>query len=156
MSLAAALLALAAAVAPVQAAAPGQGAPTVAGATTARDSIIGEQVRHIASELRCPVCQGLSLQDSPSELAQQMRQLIRDQLAAGKTPDEVKAYFVSKYSEWILLEPEPRGANLMVYVLPVLLVVGGGVGLFVVARRWTRQPAPEGAPLPEEDAETVS
>lgn len=151
MSLAAALLAFAVALAPAQAAQPGQGPPTVASATTARDSAIAEQVRQIASQLRCPVCQGLSLQDSPSELAQQMRQLIHDQLVAGKSPDEVKAYFVSKYSEWILLQPEPRGANLAVYILPVLLVVGGGATLFVVARRWTRQAPAPGAPVPEEE-----
>ena len=99
------------------------------------------QVREIASELRCPVCQGLSLQDSPSELAQEMRDVIRTQLEEGKTPDEVKAYFVASYGEWILLEPTAKGFNLAVYLLPVIAVLCGVILLFVVTRRWLGQSA---------------
>ena len=54
-----------------------------------------------------------------------MRSVVREKLAAGQSSDEVKAYFVSKYGEWILLEPKPRGMNLMVYVAPFLLLLGG-------------------------------
>src|SRR5687767_959816 len=66
---------------------------------------IDMQVDELAEELRCPVCQGLSIADSPSELSQQMKDVVRGQLESGKSPDEVKAYFVSKYGEWILLTP---------------------------------------------------
>jgi cytochrome c-type biogenesis protein CcmH/NrfF len=75
--------------------------------------------------------------DSPSELSMQMKQVVRDQLAAGKSPEEVKAYFVSKYGEWILLEPKPRGMNLAVYLLPLFLLVGGGGLIVVMVRKWT-------------------
>jgi cytochrome c-type biogenesis protein CcmH len=95
----------------------------------------------VATQLRCPVCQGLSIQDSPSELAQQMRSVVRDQLAAGKTPDEVKAYFVSKYGEWILLAPKPRGFNLIAYAVPILVVGCGGVVIALAVRRWTASAA---------------
>ena len=108
--------------------------------TPARDAEIEATTRRLATELRCPVCQGLSLQDSPSELAQEMRGVIRDQLKAGRTPDQVKGYFIDKYGEWILLEPPATGFNLVVYALPVLAVL---VGLFVVWRavkRWTKPP----------------
>ena len=91
----------------------------------------------VASQLRCPVCQGLSIEDSPTELARDMRAVVREQLAAGKSPEEVKAYFVSKYGEWILLEPEPRGLNLAVYLLPVLALAGGATVIFRSVRRWT-------------------
>jgi len=64
-----------------------------------------------------------------------MRSVVRDQLAAGRTPDEVKAYFVSKYGEWILLEPKARGFNLVVYILPVLLVLAGLAVITMVVRR---------------------
>jgi cytochrome c-type biogenesis protein CcmH len=105
------------------------------------DSVLEARTSEVASQLRCPVCQGLSIQESPSDLSQQMRAIVRDQLKAGKTPEEVKAYFVSKYGEWILLEPKPRGFNLLVYALPALLVVGG-LGVIVVAvRKWTRSAA---------------
>ena len=104
----------------------------------AADSLLDARTTAVASMLRCPVCQGLSIQDSPSELSQQMRDLVKDQLRQGRTPDDVKAYFVSRYGEWILLEPKATGFNLLVYALPALLVLSGlGVIAFVV-RKWTR------------------
>jgi cytochrome c-type biogenesis protein CcmH len=101
------------------------------------DSALEARTSAVAAQLRCPVCQGLSIQDSPSELAQSMRSLVRDQLAQGKTPDQVKAYFVSKYGEWILLSPAPHGFNLLAYAVPVLVVVGGGALIVLAVRRWT-------------------
>ena len=106
-----------------------------------------EQARQIAAELRCPVCQNLSAADSPSELAQQMRAIILQQLKEGKSPDQIKAYFVSKYGEWVLLAPTAKGFGLLIWVLPFVgLAAGIGLVLFVV-RRWVRkkdrsQPAP--------------
>ena len=104
------------------------------------DSVLEARTSALASTLRCPVCQGESIQDSPSELAQNMRAVVRDQLRAGRTPDEVKQYFVSKYGEWILLEPEMKGLNVLLYVFPVLLVVGGLALVVVLVKRWTTPP----------------
>jgi cytochrome c-type biogenesis protein CcmH len=109
---------------------------------TTGDSALEARTSAVATQLRCPVCQGLSIQDSPSELAQSMRSLVRDQLAQGKTPEQVKAYFVSKYGEWILLTPAPHGFNLLAYAIPVLIVLGGGAFILLAVRRWTT-PAPE-------------
>jgi cytochrome c-type biogenesis protein CcmH len=102
-----------------------------------RDAALEARTSAVAAQLRCPVCQGLSIQDSPSELAQSMRSLVRDQLAQGKSPEQVKAYFVSKYGEWILLSPPPHGFNLLAYLFPVLVVVGGGALIVLAVRRWT-------------------
>ncbi len=66
-----------------------------------------------------------------------MRAVVRDQLRDGRTPDEVKQYFVSKYGEWILLEPEMKGLNVLLYVFPVLLVAGGLILVVVLVKRWT-------------------
>jgi cytochrome c-type biogenesis protein CcmH len=104
---------------------------------TTGDSALEARTSAVAAQLRCPVCQGLSIQDSPSELAQSMRSLVRDQLAQGKTPEQVKAYFVSKYGEWILLTPAPHGFNLLAYAIPVLIVLGGGFFILLAVRRWT-------------------
>jgi cytochrome c-type biogenesis protein CcmH/NrfF len=109
--------------------------PTTGG--TIRATELDRQVKEVASQLRCVVCQGLSIQDSPSSLAQEMRALVREQLADGRSPDEVKAYFVERYGEWVLLRPAPRGLNLLVYVLPVGMILGGAVFVFVKARQWT-------------------
>ena len=121
----------------------------VPGSAPVAETEIERQVRALAAQLRCPVCQGLSLQDSPSELSQGMKDVIRSQLEEGKSPDEVKAYFVGRYGEWILLEPEPRGFNLAVYILPVLLLFGGGAFVFVTARRWASS-APAEETLPDD------
>ena len=109
-------------------------------ATPASDSVLEAMTTVLASELRCPVCQGNSIQDSPSELAQQMRDLIRDQLRSGKTPDEVRAYFVEKYGEWILLSPKAEGLNLIVYIVPVVALLVGGFVVWRTVRRWTVTP----------------
>lgn len=122
--------------------------PRMEGLQTSRtgpleDPALEARATRLAQELRCPVCQGLAIHDSPSPLAQDMRDLIRAQVAAGATDDDVRQYFISKYGEWVLLEPKPEGFNLLVYLLPALALLAGG-GLIVVAvRRWT---VPEGEP----------
>lgn len=95
-----------------------------------------DEVRRIAAQLRCPVCQNLSVADSPGELANQMRDVIREKLAQGEGEEHIKAYFVSKYGEWVLLAPTKRGLNLLVWILPGLALVGGGAGVVVTLRRW--------------------
>lgn len=112
-------------------------APVPTAQSAKSDSALEAMTTVLASELRCPVCQGNSIQDSPSELAQQMRDLIRDQLRSGKTPDEVRAYFVAKYGEWILLAPKAEGLNLVVYVVPFLALLVGGLVVWRTVRRWT-------------------
>jgi cytochrome c-type biogenesis protein CcmH len=97
---------------------------------------LDEQTRRIAAELRCPVCQNLSVADSPSELAQQMRALIAEQLQQGKTPEQVKSFFVSKYGEWVLLAPEPKGFSLLLWVFPYAAALGGIILAILIARRW--------------------
>lgn len=101
------------------------------------DAALEERTAAVASTLRCPVCQGESIQDSPAELAQQMRAVVRERLRAGETPEQIQAYFVSKYGEWILLEPRMTGLNIALYVWPVALVVGGLVLVVVLVKRWT-------------------
>lgn len=113
---------------------------------TAPLSPIDQQVQEISAQLRCPVCQGTSLKDSPSELAQQMRAVIRSKLEAGETPAQVRQYFISKYGEWILLQPEAKGFNLLVYLLPVLGLLGGALIVFGAVRRWTAGPEEDAVP----------
>jgi cytochrome c-type biogenesis protein CcmH len=87
------------------------------------------------------VCQGLSVADSHSPTAEAMQDDIRRRVEAGESDAAVKAYYVSRYSEWVLLDPETSGVGVIVWVLPVaalLLAVGG---LALAFRRWRRQPA---------------
>jgi cytochrome c-type biogenesis protein CcmH len=102
-----------------------------------------EQVRAVAAELRCPVCQNLSVADSPSEMAGQMRALIRERLEAGQSREAIIAYFTEKYGEWILLSPRARGFNLLVWLLPAAATLAGIVGIGWTARRWLRRGSQE-------------
>jgi cytochrome c-type biogenesis protein CcmH len=117
----------------------------VASPLSAAAPVDEKTVHDVAAQLRCVVCQSLSVADSPSETANQMRGIIRERLAAGESPAEVRAYFVEKYGEWILLAPPKSGFNLLVWIVPF---VGLGLGLVLVAvvlRRWSRK-APPSAP----------
>ena len=104
-----------------------------------------QTVYEIASQLRCVVCQNLSVADSPSEMATQMRGVIKERLATGERPEAVIHYFVDKYGDWILLSPPRRGFSLVVWVFPfVAVAVGLGI-VALVLRRWTRRPRPSTA-----------
>lgn len=100
------------------------------GARTADD-----RVNEIAAGLRCPVCQNLSVADSPSRLAGEMRAEIAAKLGAGQTPDEIRAFFVDRYGEWVLLAPTKRGLNLLPWAVPVIGVLAGGAVWFALVRR---------------------
>ncbi|CCG03952.1 cytochrome c-type biogenesis protein CcmH [Blastococcus saxobsidens] len=85
-----------------------------------------EQVDAVAAGLRCPTCQGLSIADSASVLAAGSRQVIEDQLRAGRSPDQIRQYFVDRYGEQVLLRPEASGTGILVWLLPALAVAAGG------------------------------
>jgi len=104
-----------------------------------QDETLEERVREVARELRCPVCQNLSVADSPSELAQEMRGVIRERLRAGETPDQIKAYFVTKYGDWILLSPRSGGIGWLVWVAPFAGAVAGLLVAGLAIRRWSRR-----------------
>jgi cytochrome c-type biogenesis protein CcmH len=100
-----------------------------------------EQTRAVSAELRCVVCQNLSVADSPSEMAQQMRASVREQLQAGKSPQEIKDFFVSKYGEWVLLKPTDTGFNRLLWWLPLTVLIIGVIAALLLARRWAARKA---------------
>ncbi|MGH7335017.1 MAG: cytochrome c-type biogenesis protein [Candidatus Rokuibacteriota bacterium] len=120
--------------------------PTVAHAQQPAAHVNEREVYEVAAQLRCVVCQNLSVADSPSEMANQMRAIIRERLATGERPPQVIEYFVDKYGEWILLSPRPRGFTLLVWVVPFVAVAGGLALVAVRLRRWTRLRPPRASP----------
>jgi cytochrome c-type biogenesis protein CcmH len=72
-------------------------------------------------------------------MARQMRAIVRDRLAAGESPAQVRQYFVDRYGEWILLSPPRRGFNLLVWLLPLAVVVAGLATAATLAWRWSRR-----------------
>ena len=106
-----------------------------------------DRVDQIAAELRCPVCQGLSVQDSPSDTARSMKALVATRVAEGRTDDEIRTEFQRSYGDWILLSPPLLSANGLVWLAPLAAVIAGG--LFALQR--TRAPAlPVADPTSEE------
>ena len=103
-----------------------------------------ERVERIAADLRCPVCQGLSVADSPSETARQMRDLVAQRVAEGRTDDEIREEFRRSYGEWVFLSPATDSPSVLMWVLPFALV-GAGAAL---AWARVRGPATEGAAPP--------
>src|SRR6185436_20735087 len=94
-------------------------------------------------KLRCLVCQNQSIADSNAELAQDLRRQIHEQIAAGKTDDEIVAYMVARYGDFVLYEPPFKATTALLWAGPALLVLGGFVGLarILSARRAAAAPA---------------
>jgi cytochrome c-type biogenesis protein CcmH len=80
----------------------------------------------IGGLLRCPVCQGLSVADSPSSMARNMKSEVRQKLAAGYDQEQILASFERSYGEFVRLEPPLRGVNWLVWFGPLAVLLGGG------------------------------
>ncbi len=99
----------------------------------------------IAEQLRCPDCQGLSVADSPTAAAREIRRQVDEMIAAGASDDEVRARFVERYGDWILLAP----SSPLAWLVPFAVVLAGIAGL----GWWLTRRAPAGEPLPEPPSE---
>src|SRR2546427_4046233 len=105
---------------------------------------LDQRVHDVAAQLKCPVCQGESVADSPSQLAQQMRGVIRQQLQSGKSEQEVIQYFRTSYGDQIIWLPPWQGFTLLAWLVPIGLLLAGIILLFFVLRDW-RTPSPGGS-----------
>ncbi|MCP4663451.1 MAG: cytochrome c-type biogenesis protein CcmH [bacterium] len=129
-------------------------AQIVLGSEPLGSPLAGEELDRMTEEvsgvMRCPVCQGLSVADSPSDMAVSMKNEVRTLLAAGFTPEQILTYFEKAYGEFIRLEPKAEGFNLVVWVLPILAFLAGVCFLtmrFVVSWR-RRRPGKDAQPKP--------
>lgn len=101
-----------------------------------------ERADALARELRCPDCQGLSVADSPTGSAQEIRRQVDDLVASGATDDEVREHFVARYGEWILLAPTAPAA----WIVPYAVVLGSALALAAWLWRSRRAVTPAGQP----------
>lgn len=101
------------------------------------------RVQKLGKQLRCPVCQGLSIADSPASMARAQLDKVRTLVSEGKSDDEIRAYFVERYGEWVLLQPEAHGINWMVWLGPVALLL---IGFGVIVRQVQKRPAAIASP----------
>ncbi|MGH2379526.1 MAG: cytochrome c-type biogenesis protein [Candidatus Limnocylindria bacterium] len=112
----------------------------VAAVALPRSETAEERVSRIAAELRCVVCQGLSVDDSPSESAREMRAIVQQRVAEGRSDDEIRDEFRAAYGEWILLSPPTGDARGLVWLAPLAIVAAG---LLLVMSRLRTPAAPE-------------
>jgi cytochrome c-type biogenesis protein CcmH len=113
----------------------------VVGALGSAERTLGERADALASELRCPDCQGLSVADSPTRSAQEIRRQIDDLVATGATDDEIRAHFTDRYGEWIRLAPSAP----VLWLVPFAVVLAGAIGLLLWLRA-RRSPETEARP----------
>lgn len=106
------------------------------------------RVQALGKQLRCAVCQGLSVADSPSSMARAQLDMVRELVSEGKSDQEVVDYFVARYGEWVLLEPKAEGFNWFVWLGPVALVAGG---ILLILKQLQRGPA-DSTPAPQQTA----
>ena len=114
------------------------------------DPALEARARAISADLRCPVCQNESIDESNASLARDLRVLLRERLVAGDSDDEVKDFLVARYGEFVLLTPRMDGINLVLWLAaPVLLLLALGVGWGVIRRKPVA--VPEGLSAEEQD-----
>jgi cytochrome c-type biogenesis protein CcmH len=99
---------------------------------------LDDRARTLDSEIRCPVCQGTSIADSPADFAAEMRAVVRERLAGGASDQQVRDFFVERYGTWILLAPSAQGPELVLWLAPGVALVGGALLLVRQARRGHR------------------
>lgn len=125
------------------------GAPE--GRPIAGDELL-RRTNEVGGLLRCPVCQGMSVADSPAEMAVNMKAQVRELLARGYTEEQILRYFELSYGQFVLLEPKFEGFTALVWILPVVVLVLGAGILVVKLRKLERAaPAAPAAPAPVED-----
>jgi len=100
-------------------------AGALAFAARPHETTADERVDQITTELRCPVCQGLSVKDSTSETARQMRDLVAQRVREGKTNAEIEAEFRAAYGDWIFLSPPLASWTGLVWLVPVAALAAG-------------------------------
>ena len=106
-----------------------------------RNAAEEQRFRDLSAELRCLVCQNQSLDDSSAPLAQDLRDEVLALMRAGNTDAQIKQYLVERYGDFVLYRPRFTAANLLLWLGPVLLLLGGVLLVFRSLRRMQKSSA---------------
>ena len=118
------------------------GASAAEGVPTEMDPVKAARAVKLAEKLRCLVCQNQTIADSNAELANDLRGQIREQIAAGRTDDEILSYMVQRYGDFVLYQPPFKTTTVLLWTGPALLVIGGAFVLLRNLRRRQHAAAP--------------
>lgn len=113
------------------------------------DPGLESRAREISRLLRCPVCQGESIDDSNAPISRDLRLAVRERLVAGDSDDQVIDYVVARYGEFVLFNPRATGSGLILWLAGPAMLLAGGAIAFAATRR--RSKAAEGEALSEAD-----
>ncbi|NEX44733.1 cytochrome c-type biogenesis protein [Pseudotabrizicola algicola] len=117
------------------------------------DPALEARARAISRDLRCPVCQGESIDDSNAPISRDLRLVVRERIMAGDSDAEVIDFVVSRYGEFVLFNPRAEGANLILWLAGPAVLLLGGIGAFGYIRRRGQAGGAAAVPLsPEEQA----
>jgi len=132
------------------------GAPALAAnaVPTAQDPVAQSRAVKLSEQLRCLVCQNQTIAESNADLALDLRQQIREQIAAGKSDEEIIQYMVNRYGDFVLYKPPFKATTLVLWLGPALLLIGGVLVLVRVLR--ARNAAAEPAALSAEERERAA
>ena len=111
------------------------------------------RARDLSKELRCMVCQNQSIDDSDAPLARDLRLLVRERISAGDTDSQVIDFLVARYGEFVLLKPRLNQNTVLLWLLPPLVLMGGGIALWVYSNRRARAGRASGESLMKLSAE---
>jgi cytochrome c-type biogenesis protein CcmH len=126
-----------------------------AGAAQVAEDPIERQMLEIAKELRCAVCQNQPISESNADLARDMRNIIREQIKAGKSRPEIMQYFVDRYGNYVLMKPPVQGPGTPLWLLPALMAGILGVSAFLYLKHRRREALPPPPKLSKQDLARV-
>lgn len=122
-------------------------------APAAQDPVLEGRMLAISSELRCLVCQNQTIADSHSDLANDLRQQIREMLQSGQTEEQIRAYMTARYGEFVLYRPPVNSHTLLLWIGPALMMLGGLALLVRILRQRSRMAAEQFDPEDDNTAQ---
>jgi cytochrome c-type biogenesis protein CcmH len=127
-------------------------APALAQEVQLADPKLEQRARDLSREIRCVVCQSQSVSDSDADIAKEMRALIREQMAAGKSDQEIRDYLVARYGDFVLFDPPFKASTYALWIGPFAILVFAAAGVAIFFRRRAQDPARVAALDPEEQS----
>ena len=109
-----------------------------------------QKYSEVTSLLRCPTCSGLSVQGSDAPFSLQIKKIVREKVEAGATQAEIFSYFTDRYGPWILREPPKSGFNLLAWIVPIVLMILGPLGVWLLV--WKRNQVPDASGVRSNEA----
>jgi cytochrome c-type biogenesis protein CcmH len=121
---------------------------------TEKDPVVAERAVRLGEKLRCLVCQNQTIGDSNAELAVDLRRQVREQIAAGKTDDQIIEYMVTRYGDFVLYQPPVKATTLLLWGGPALLLLLGAFAMWRILQ--SRRRATDEPPLSAEEHERAA